>query len=148
MSFLPESIGPHTQSVAQITNLQSQQLSLEYLSKQRPSSTASNVSERRRAIPNWNPSSNPEDVFKHQIAHLTKSSIFLPEHEGDILYEKQRFRQLRSRQAYMTQFFELEKEIQTISSELTQMNGYIQELEKKLELQTKRREGVRFNLSI
>lgn len=156
---------------AHYINLESLQRSRKWvLEKRRPitspsSSAESLVSLGRHSIPFWTdeaapiiasanndtasadiePTSNAKDkysnLFRDQVAHLTKSSVFLKSSDrGDILYEKDRIRTLKSRESVYNRVLEMEKLVQGLNLSIGETQYQVGIKTAKLATVSKRRE--------
>jgi hypothetical protein len=81
------------------------------------------------------------NLFRDQVAHLTKSSVFLkPSHRNDIIYEKDRFRALKSRESLFNRVLEMEKLVQGLNLSIGETQYQVGAKTTKLATVSKRRE--------
>lgn len=162
----PECIGPNTKTQAQIANFLSHQKSRKWIEKNhvRVRSNETDISIGRRTIGRWHKDESPneetpknEEVdstftydrvaslpenFVDQIAHLTKSSCLLSQKDrrGDVLYEKQRFHDLKQREKLANSLLEMEKEIQSMNNQIAFLNSTTAHLSSNLDLKMRKRD--------
>ncbi len=82
--------------------------------------------------------------FVDWIAHTTKSNVFLSDKRGEIIYEKQRFYDLKKRESLTNQMMNSEKEIQEMNKHILDLNSEVDKLLQAMDLKNKRRDCVIF----
>jgi hypothetical protein len=153
----PKTVGPNTRSRAHFTNIASQKKSGAWLSELRRDAeewNARNVQDfphRRRHFLNWtskedeNPYDREDAVFVDQVAHITKSTALLTSQNrhGDVLYEKQRVRELKERKELMANILEMEKESQVLSKKVSDLQNSVEAKSAALAKKSDKRACVR-----
>ena len=156
----PKTMGPNTRNRAHFTNVASQKKSEAWLSELRKDADLLNARiiqdfpHRRRNFLSWTNNSNDipferEDaVFTDQVAHITKSTAMLTSQNrhGDVLYEKQRIRELKERKELMAKILEMEKESQILNKEVSDLQNNIEIKSTVLAKKSDKRACVRLSI--